>query len=539
MKKLSIRNKLLSITVIFLIGILGIAETARRQMGLVNESINNIVWVVSKRVTTLKDLRANLYAQQALEGRLALETRSERQKPLLTKLGETSGVLREGLDEWEKLIVDEEKDNLRKFRSEYDLWDGTRKELEAAVAGARNEEILRILRNDSHSESFARMAEIIDESVARNEKLMMLETLTSDDHYSLAKRLSIGITLLITLLGGGLSVWIIRALSRDLSQVMNLLNDESDQVAANARDLTAASHNLSDTTGRQASSLQETAAAIEQISATVTKNADSAAQSQEVAQASRNAAIQGKEVVQSMLRAIGDIRESNDTILTQINQSNSQIRDITRVISEIGEKTKVINDIVFQTKLLAFNASVEAARAGEHGKGFAVVAEEVSKLAQLSGGAAQEISSLLDSSIRRVEEIVAQTQNEVESLIVDGKGKIETGTRVAEKCSEILESVVQNATQVTEMINAIANASREQAMGISEIRTTVLQLDQATGENAKVSSQASSSADRLLKQSDALRGAVAFLDATIRGQSKATGFVEINRETAAMPMGNA
>lgn len=68
--------------------------------------------------------------------------------------------------------------------------------------------------------------------------------------------------------------------------------------------------------------------------------------------------------------AIGEISESNNRILQQVEDSNQKITDIVKVINEIGTKTKVINDIVFQTKLLSFNASVEAARAGEHGKGL-------------------------------------------------------------------------------------------------------------------------------------------------------------------------
>ncbi len=58
---------------------------------------------------------------------------------------------------------------------------------------------------------------------------------------------------------------------------------------------------------------------------------------------------------------------------------------------KLSRKVKIAS----QTNLLALNAAIEAARVGEAGRGFAVVAEEVRKLAEESGNAAKNISSLI------------------------------------------------------------------------------------------------------------------------------------------------
>lgn len=305
-------------------------------------------------------------------------------------------------------------------------------------------------------------------------------------------------------LGLVLAIWISRDLVGTLSRIMMSLGRESGEVRQTSDSLKEASSALSDASRSQSAALQETAASVEEITAMVRKTSESSRKLESAAQSSAQSANRGQDSVRQMLESMTHISEGNTEILQQVEASNTQISEIVKVIGEIGQKTKVINDIVFQTKLLSFNASVEAARAGEHGKGFAVVAEEVGNLAQMSGNAAKEISDMLQSSIAKVDAIVADTKNRVEKLIVDGRSRVESGVTVAKQCGTSLDEIVRQVGDVNLMISEITTAIHEQTQGINEISKAMNQLDQVTQKNAATAQQTATNSSQLVNQAQAL-----------------------------------
>lgn len=315
-----------------------------------------------------------------------------------------------------------------------------------------------------------------------------------------------------------LSFIVLRNVRRSLDQIIGQLLSTSDSFGGASEKIASSSSGLSQATIEQAASLQETAASLEELTSMVSRNMESAKRAANVSGDSQTSANRGKEVVRQMALAIDEIDQSNIQIMTQVEEGNRQISDITKVIGEIGEKTKVINDIVFQTKLLSFNASVEAARAGEHGKGFAVVAEEVGNLAQMSGNAAKEINEMLQESIDKVDAIVNATKANVERQVHIGKEKVIAGTKIAEECNRVLDEIVKNVAEVTRMSNDISIASEEQAQGVQEINRAVAQLDMTTQTNSTTATETASSAESLSAHSFSMKDAVSLLVTSIRGR---------------------
>ena len=236
-------------------------------------------------------------------------------------------------------------------------------------------------------------------------------------------------------------------------------------------EIASGNQDLSARTESQASALQQTTASMEQLGSTVQQNAGNAQQANQLARSASAVAAQGGGVV-------GEVVQT----MRGINDSARKIHDI----------ISVIDGIAFQTNILALNAAVQAARAGEQGRGFAVVAAEVRNLAGRSAGAAKEINQLITDSVQR----------------------IERGSTLADQAGSTMHEVVSSIRRVTDIMGEISAASTEQSHGVGHVGQAVVQLDQATQQNAALVEQMSAAAASLRSQAQDLVQAVNVFEAS-------------------------
>jgi methyl-accepting chemotaxis protein len=250
-----------------------------------------------------------------------------------------------------------------------------------------------------------------------------------------------------------------------LVKVVTDVRQRSEAVAGSMNEVASGQSDLSSRTEDQASTIQMTASGVEQLSSSVQHSVERVREADSQASGAARIALEGGKTVDQVVASMG-----------QILTSSKKISDI----------ISVIDGIAFQTNILALNAAVEAARAGEQGRGFAVVASEVRSLAQRSALAAKEIATLIHDSVEKVEQ----------------------GSTLVTRAGGTINEVVQSVQQVSTLISEVNAALSEQATGISMIDQAMVQLDQATQQNAALAEESAAAVESVRQESTALVGAV-------------------------------
>ena len=84
------------------------------------------------------------------------------------------------------------------------------------------------------------------------------------------------------------------------------------------------------------------------------------------------------------------------------------------------------------------------------------------------------------------------------------------GTELANKSGKTLTEIVESIIVVSNLITDINNAAQEQAEGIQQVNTTIMQMDTMTQQNAAMVEEASSASKSMTDQAEELIKLISF-----------------------------
>ncbi|WP_428567449.1 MAG: methyl-accepting chemotaxis protein [Solidesulfovibrio sp. DCME] len=268
----------------------------------------------------------------------------------------------------------------------------------------------------------------------------------------------------------------------------------SDRMASASQQLSAQIEQANQGAQEQNHRVQETVTAVEEMNATILEVARNAGETATGAQAARDKAREGADLVTQVVAAVDGVREAAGRLKDNMRGLGSQAQGIGAVLG-------VISDIADQTNLLALNAAIEAARAGEAGRGFAVVADEVRKLAEKTMHATKEVGEAITG--------IQRGTAETERMMDQAAAAVDQATSLAERSGGSLSEIVTLVESAGDQVRAIATAAEEQSATSEEINRSIESISRIASETADAMAQSAQAVTELAELAQNLSALVA------------------------------
>ncbi len=335
------------------------------------------------------------------------------------------------------------------------------------------EEILKMIRASATGSIQSSTQEVANAiKVADEEHVNQMRAFVANNQHRLHLVLAGTILMSIMIVGGVIKIC--KTITAPIHLVAQQLDAACKEAAEAAHHAADAGQAILDGSKMQAQELVDTKQQLGEMAEMTRSSLTQSGKAKEIAELARSHAEKGMGEMNTMNRAIDDIKASSD---------------------EIAKIVKTIDEIAFQTNILALNAAVEAARAGEAGAGFAVVADEVRSLSQRSALAARETSDRIENSIH----------------------KSQLGVQIKGRVSASFADILNQVRSMDDLIREIHLASSSHSEHVDHVEHSMASMEGITLRNANHAELTAEAADDSRQQASIVNSAVQTLNKIIHG----------------------
>ena len=232
----------------------------------------------------------------------------------------------------------------------------------------------------------------------------------------------------------------------EITRAAESLNAAADQAASSTGQISTAMAGVAREAEAQRRQIVSSESVLGDVGMSAHSLNDVAARSRELGESIRSTSLRTRAGILQALEVL-------DRARSVIDGSKGEVNGLELAFAEVVRFTSAIQAVADQTNLLALNAAIEAARAGEHGRGFAVVAEEVRKLAEESGRAADEVNAIVLAMRERIAGTAKAFAQGIHEL-----GDVGSVSRAAVAALQAVDDAVVGVDQVASSVNAAAAA---------------------------------------------------------------------------------
>lgn len=246
----------------------------------------------------------------------------------------------------------------------------------------------------------------------------------------------------------------LRALLEKVQKSGNQVSEASSSISTSARELES-------TVAEQAASTREVTATTQEITATSETLSETMKGIAVAANDTSLMALSGKDNLERMESAMQGLTQATSSISSKLSIINDKANKISIVVT-------TINKISDQTTLLSLNAAIEAEKAGEYGRGFSVVAREISRLADQTAVATQDIEQM----VREMQASVSSGVMEMDKFGQEVRSGVSEITEISDRLSIIIDSV----NNLLPHFNQVEEGMEMQTEGAGQISEAMSQL---------------------------------------------------------------